>query len=129
MYQLGKEIVEVSGEEDYFCHILIPSQDLDASKRFYEGVFGWRVTEPPDTGSLDVLPRSCKGVSAELNRYIDVPMPSVRTFDIEGRLALVEEFGGRKLVGKTPISKNAEHGHYALFEDPQGNKLCLYSNK
>lgn len=48
---------------------------------------------------------------------------------VDAKLKLIEKFGGKILEGKTPIGENAEYGHYALFEDPQGNKMCLYSEE
>ena len=49
--------------------------------------------------------------------------------DKEARLKLIGEFGGKELKGKTPIGENAEYGYYALFEDPQENRMVLYSEK
>jgi len=56
-------------------------------------------------------------------------IPSIHTSNIEVKLKLIEKFGGKKLKDKTPINKDAEHGYYALFEDPEGNAMCLYSSK
>lgn len=114
-------------DENYFCHILIPSKNYQKSKTFFEKAFGWRIEEQPGTGFWDMLPPSGKGVSAELNSEVDVVIPSIHTKDIDAKLRLIEEFGGKKLRGKTPIDKHAEHGYYALFEDPEGNRMCLYS--
>jgi len=116
-------------DENYFCHIIIPSKDYQKSRAFFERVFGWKVEEAPGGGYLDVLPPSGKGPSAELNSEERVIVPSIKTTDIETKLRLIEEFGGKKLKDKTPVDKHAEHGYYALFEDPQGNRMCLYSQK
>ena len=116
-----------SGSEEYFCHLLIPSQDFKKSKRFYEAVFGWSVIKQPDSDSLDILQPSRKGISAELNCHVRSLMPSIRTSDIDGKLALVEEFGGRKLVGKTPMCFDKSPLEDPELEDPQLNFWCLYS--
>jgi len=116
-------------DENYFCHVMIPSRDHQKSKIFYEKVFGWKVEEQPGTNSMDILPPSGKGPSAELNPEVEVIVPSIRTSDIEAKLKLIEKFGGRKLKEKTPIGKDAEHGYYALFTDPCGNLMCLYSSR
>ena len=116
-------------EKNYFCHIVIPSKNYQKSKIFFEKIFGWKVQEVPRTNTLDVLPPSEKGPSAELNSEEDIIVPSISTSNIDTKLKLIEEFGGKTLEDKTPIGENAEYGHYALFEDPQGNKMCLYSEK
>ena len=85
-------------DENYFCHIVIPSKNYQKSKIFFEKVFGWKVQKVPGSKSLDVL-------------------------------KLIGEFGGKGLKGKTPIGENAEYEYYALFEDPQGNRMALYSEK
>jgi len=116
-------------DENYFCHIIIPSKNYQKSKIFFKQVFGWKVEKQPGTSSLDVLPPSRKGPSAELNSEVEVVVPSIKTSNIEAKLKLIEKFGGKKVKDKTPVDKDAEHGYYALFEDPQGNRMCLYSEK
>jgi predicted enzyme related to lactoylglutathione lyase len=126
---VGKTDDKRSVDENYFCHIIIPSKVRQRSKIFYERVFGWKVKQQPGTTSMDVLPRFRKGPSAELNSDVEVIVPSILTSDIDAKLRLIEKFGGKKLTNKTLIGKSGEHGCYALFEDPQGNKMCLYSRK
>lgn len=116
-------------EGSYFCHIIIPSRNLTTSRIFFERVFGWKVEAAPGTNSLDVLPPSGKGISAELSPEEETIVPSIYTTDIEGKLELIEESGGRKLRGKSRIDDKGEQGYYALFLDPEGNKMCLYSDK
>lgn len=116
-------------DESYICHIIIPSRNFQKSKIFLEKVFGWRVEEQPGTSSLDILPPSGKGPSAELSSEEEVIVPSIYTHKIEEKIKLIEEFGGKKLKDKTPIGRDAEHRYYALFEGPQGNKMCLYSKR
>jgi hypothetical protein len=60
-----------------------------------------------------------------LNSEEEFIVPSIYTSNIEAKLKLIEEYGGKVLKGKTPIGKNAEYGYFALFEDPDGNKICF----
>jgi len=53
-----------SVEENYFCHIIIPSKNDQKPKFFFEKVFGWKVEKRPKTSSWDILPPSRKGPSA-----------------------------------------------------------------
>lgn len=108
---------------------MIPSKDLSRSKLFYEQVFGWRVQEAPEGGIFDVEPPHGKGPSAELNCEEKVVVPSIYTSDMDEKIRLVEEYGGRMLRSRTPIGSKAKHGYYALFEDPHGNRMALYSEK
>jgi hypothetical protein len=116
-------------DENYFCHIVIPSKNYEKSKFFFEKVFGWKVQEVPGMPFWDILPPSRKGPSAELNSEEEVVVPAIYTSNIDVKLELIEKFGGKKLKDKTPIGKDAKYGYYALFEDPHGNKMCLYSEK
>lgn len=118
-----------SGYEAHFCHIVIPSKDFRASKVFFEDVFRWEVQPATEGNSLGVLPRSKKRPSAELNSEEETIVPAIFTPDIESILRPIEEHGGKKLTGKTPVGQNAEHGYYALLEDPQGNRMCLCSDR
>jgi len=54
--------------------------------------------------------------------------PAIHTTDIERALRLIERHGGKTIKGKTAIGENQESGYFALFEDPSGNKMCLYSH-
>jgi predicted enzyme related to lactoylglutathione lyase len=116
-------------DESYICHIIIPSKNHQKSKRFYEKAFDWKVEPQPGTTSLDVLPTSGKGISAELNLEESTIVPSIYTVNIEATLKRIEKLGGTILKNKTPIGKQGEHGYFALFKDPNGNKMCLYSKK
>jgi predicted enzyme related to lactoylglutathione lyase len=116
-------------DENYICHIIIPAPRLAKSKKFYQKAFRWKVEKQPGTNSLDMLPPSHKGPSAELNPEENAVVPSIKTSKIAEKLKLIEKLGGRTLKGKTAMGENAKYGHYALFEDPDGNKMCLYSDE
>ena len=116
-------------DENYICHIIIPAKNSAKSKKFYQEVFGWKVERQLGTNSLDIFPPSHKGPSAELNPEENAVVPSIHTSEIAEKLKLIAKLGGRTLKGKTSIGKNAKQGHYALFEDPCGNKICLYSDE
>jgi hypothetical protein len=46
--------------------------------------------------------------------------------DLDATLALVEEWGGRVIMGKTPVG---DAGCFALFIDTEGNKVALHSDE
>ncbi len=122
---MPKEKGEPETDENYFCHIIIPVKDYRRSKVFFERVFGWRVEALTGTNTMDILPPSGKGPSAELNSE-EVVIPSIYTSDIDRKLELIEEHGGKVIRRRTPIGEAPRYGYYALFEDPCGNKMTLY---
>ena len=109
--------------------MIIPSKDYEKSKIFYKNVFNWKVQEQPGTSRIDILPQSGKGISAELNADEAVVVPSIHTTDIDAKLKLIEEFGGKILQGRTIIGNETQLESFALFEDSNGNKMCLYSEE
>lgn len=123
---MPKEKGEPETDENYFCHIIIPSKDYRRSKVFFERVFGWRVEAMPGTSAMDVLPPSGKGPSAEINSEEEVVIPSIYTSNIDRKLELIEEHGGKVLRRRAPIGDDPLYGYYALFEDPCGNRMTLY---
>jgi len=84
--------IKCMNDENYICHIIIPSKNFQKSKHFFEKVFGRKVEEQPRTSSLDVLSPSQKGPSAELNSEEEVIVPTIHTFNIDAKLKLIEEF-------------------------------------
>lgn len=116
-------------DENYLCQIVIPSIDYRKSRIFFERAFGWNVQESPVPGVLDVLPPYGKGPSAELNSDEEAIVPVILTKHIERKLKVIKEHGGRILKGKTPVDINTQHGFYAIFEDPHGNRTALYQEE
>ena len=114
------------------CHIEIPTTNLEESRRFYQVVFGWEITEWGNEpywlfttgegkvgGALFGADFICKeGIVLVLE-----------TDDIPATLVKIEENGGEKLTDKTPIGESAEMGYYAYFRDSVGNKLGLWSKE
>ena len=64
-----------------------------------------------------------------MNSEKEAIVPAIYTSNIDTKLKLIEKFGGKKMEDKTPIGDCVKYGYYALFEDPHGNKMCLYSDK
>ena len=108
-----------------FCHIEIPAPDLDKAKVFYEKLFQWKISIFPDRsyalfddgligGGFDpLLPITNDGI----NLIIAVD-------DITGKLEEIKSAGGKVVKEKTLISE--EHGYYASFLDPNGNRLSIW---
>jgi len=109
-------------------HIEISALDREAAGKFYADVFGWKVQQMPemnyamfDTGQEDVgvglNPVTDENPAGSVVVYID-------SDDINTTLSKVEKSGGKSLVPKTPIPGM---GWFAIFMDPTGNKIGLYT--
>ena len=117
--------------EHNIVHVEFPAASPKEAAGFYTELFGWKHEEfqgdywmfnagngpgggynPVGTGGMfEVKPG-------------DV-LVYVSTDDIEASLAKAEALGGEKLTGKSPIPGM---GWYAIFKDPTGNIVGLYSD-
>jgi len=110
------------------CHYEIPTTDAKKSKDFYGKIFGWQFEDsfggyvmfrPPD-GVAGGFTTTSKPSRDGVVLYIEVT-------DIDKKLGEIETAGGERLVQKTKISE--EFGFYALFLDPCGNAMGLWSKQ
>jgi predicted enzyme related to lactoylglutathione lyase len=109
-----------------FVHIEISSNDREASGRFYSELFGWKVEQMPE---MNYATFDAGGLGGGLNPVgEDNPAGTVTVYvgtdDIEKSLALAEKLGGKTVVPKTEIQGM---GWFAIFMDPTGNKVGLYT--
>lgn len=109
-------------------HIEIAAQDPNAAGVFYGELFGWKIAEYDKFDYVVFDPEEGPGggfpTPDELFK-IDRPMIYVQSEDIESDLEKVEHLGGSIVRPKTEIP---ETGWYAVFTDPSGNHLALYTN-
>jgi predicted enzyme related to lactoylglutathione lyase len=115
--------------EHNIVHVEFPAVSLTAAANFYTELFGWKHQESGGYWMFD----ASNGVGGGYNPvgpgglYEVKPnevLVYVSTDDIEASLAQVEALGGKKLIGKSPIPGV---GWYAVFADPTGNKVGLYT--
>lgn len=109
-------------------HVEIPVQNLAAAGEFYRGLFGWKLTSVPEMeytmweagdGSGGGFPLvSAENPAGQVLVY-------VASDNIEEDLEKVSELGGKVLREKTEIPGM---GWYAVFQDPTGNVLALYTS-
>ena len=113
----------------------IPVNDMDRGKKFYETVLGiqlYPLALGPLTMSLFSMARGAEGASGALVKaqtYVPSHSGSMVYFsvdDIEATLARVEKNGGKIIRTKTSIGEFGFVGH---FEDCEGNRVALHSNK
>ena len=106
-------------------HIEFSATNPEKSARFYESIFGWKITKFPgmdyfsfsgETGPGGGFPKAGERVKpGDVFVYIEVE-------SIEAVLARVEEAGGKTWIPKYSIPGV---GDMAFFLDPTGNKVAL----
>ncbi len=116
-----------------FDWIEIQTQEIERAARFYEGLFGWRVTKKDaadgsevwifDTGGKPRLRNLRRGGlwSRPMGKPLGVVV-YVLVDDIDGTLRKAIELGGKVVTPKTPQGP----GFRACFSDPSGNVLGLW---
>jgi len=108
-------------------HIEISAVDREASGKFYSELFGWHVEQMPEMNYATFDTHN--GVGGGFNPVNDTNPAGlvtvyVGTDDINSSLAKVEKLGGKTYVPKTEIPGM---GWFAIFSDPSGNKIGLYT--
>jgi len=108
------------------CHLEFVAEDMAGAREFYGKVFGWETTPMGEEYALwspgeDTLSGGFTKSSSTGQRtfaYIHVE-------DMEGKLHEIEAAGGKVTHPKTKISD--EHGYFAMFTDPNGTLVGLWS--
>jgi predicted enzyme related to lactoylglutathione lyase len=121
---------EVMMGKHTFVHIELSADDLQSAAEFYRRVFGWQTQDMPEMNYITFdegggLGGGFNPTENEGNEAGDVVV-YIGTDDIEDSLAEIEAAGGQTVLPKTEI---AGMGWFALFSDPTGNKLGLYTGQ
>ena len=113
--------------------IEIPVVDIKRAKKFYGQLLGIGLNEMPMGGNdyalLEIKDKYNTGCLVKGDGYVP-SMQGVVVYlnggdDLSAVLARVEGGGGKVLLKKTFLSKEA--GHIAYFLDTEGNKIGLHS--
>lgn len=113
-----------------FCYVEIPAPDVERSAAFYRTVFGWTV-EPSHLTDFSywTFEAGERGLSGGLDSRLEAEDGGVllylRVEDIAATLEAVRRAGGSVVGEKREVG--GEHGYFALFQDPCGNRLGLWS--
>ncbi len=112
------------------CYLEIPAPDVQKAAAFYRTVFGWNVTEsglsdqPYSTfstgeGGLD------GGFDSRKAPEEGGALLYLKTADIAATLKAIAEGGGTVITEKTPVG--GDFGFFAVFKDPNGNHVGIWS--
>lgn len=116
-----------------WCHIDVPTRDLERAKRFYAQVFGWRLADYPNTGytgittSEDGILSGLGSLATQVGKpsHSPGPVPYIRPGDFDATLEAIERAGGDVLIPKTDVKG---YGWFAHFRDPEGNVIGLWQD-
>lgn len=109
-------------------HIEIPAPDVNAASQFYADVFGWQIDHSMESYPMFAAEGGPGGGFVQIGNPIYAapkPLVFIGTNDIDASLASVEAHGGKTLMPKTAIGP---HGWWAVFADPSGNSIALYTS-
>jgi predicted enzyme related to lactoylglutathione lyase len=116
---------------DRICHVTIPSLDLTESMEFYGTLFGW--TFVPNTERYILFNDGEQGLGGgfSLDRSVSADTGAVLFIHVDrldAKLAMLVQLGGQVVLSRSPIGQqNSGYGWYAIFSDPHGNRLGLYT--
>jgi predicted enzyme related to lactoylglutathione lyase len=118
-----------------FSYVAIPATDFERAFKFYSEITGGLIRKNPnvpfpmayffdqqgnDVGHLFQLPNFKPSADGAIV-YLELAK------DLSETLSKIETAGGKVIMPKTLISP--AKGYWALFLDPEGNKLALHSQE
>ncbi|MCF7804390.1 MAG: VOC family protein [Candidatus Marinimicrobia bacterium] len=112
-----------------FCHIEIPTTNVEKSKQFYEQVFGWDTESIPDMNYTTFTPEDGPAGGFRTVDSIDDSkgvLVYIQVEEIEEMLDKIAQHGGEILKEKDAV---ADMGWEAHFADPSGVVMGIWEAK
>jgi hypothetical protein len=110
-------------------HVEIPSADHEKAGAFYRGLFGWNIKPMPEANYALWEPEEGPGGGfsplSDDTRVGEI-LIHVDSDDIDADLAKVRSLGGAVVRPKTEVPNI---GWYAIFSDPTGNSIALFTSR
>lgn len=112
-----------------FCHVELNTTDTDAAKKFYKGLFGWKLEDMPQPGMEYTMIVPNGGVGGGIAKVQMEGQPTawlsyVEVADVKKTIAKAREGGAQIMVEYQPIG---EMGAIGVFVDPQGAALGVWA--
>ncbi len=107
--------------------LLIPAQDIETAKLFYNKVFHFKISDYSKTFALFKTANISGALDSNLNPSRYSLSFSITVDNIPKILELIVRYGGKILKNKYSLGQNI--GFSAEFADPNGNVLELYSDE
>ncbi len=111
------------------CHLEMFALDLDQSAKFYGDLFGWEVSSHDQGYLFWSDPSGLSGGFTTAGAPVTNPAATfyIKVDDIPEMLSKIITLGGVAIREKTEIG--GDNGFYALFRDPAGNNIGLWSKE
>lgn len=118
-------------------HFEIPADNTERARKFYSGVFGWKMnvmpemeytmvtTGPVDDQGMPKAPGHIGGGIGQRTGHLQHPVVTIMVDEINDVEKVIEKHGGKMLQRKTAIG-DGTMGHTAYFKDSEGNVIGLY---
>jgi predicted enzyme related to lactoylglutathione lyase len=117
------------GQPVAFFEVISP--DHERAQRFYSELFGWQVAADPEMGGYALVDTGA-GEEAIGGGIGPATAPGeagvkiyMRVDNLEAFLDKAEMLGAKRLVPPTDLP--GEFGQFAIFTDPDGNQVGLWS--
>jgi predicted enzyme related to lactoylglutathione lyase len=130
--------MKVEGMDHTVVHFEIPAKDVEKLKKFYSGVFGWKIEKGSEemsggmeywlvgTVPVDKQMRPLRpGVNGGLYKKTSQDMKPVNYISVESADEYIEKI--KKLGGKiiAPKQEVPQVGWTAIAVDPEGNQFAI----
>ena len=117
-------------ESSPIVHVEIVSSDPKAAGKFYSDLFGWKIEVDESFNYVQFMVEPGPGgafpaMDDQTGFKRPMVVPYVHSHDIDADLKKAESLGGTVQVPKTEIPMT---GWFALFADPTGNTIGLYTS-
>jgi hypothetical protein len=110
-------------EMNEITYFEVAGSDTSSLARFYEAVFGWQSAPGPFPNYFSLAPEAGAGIAGGF-RQEEQPerVFYVKVANLHATLDRIVSAGGRVLIPPTQVPGGV---HFALFEDPGGNRTGL----
>ncbi|HSP16600.1 MAG TPA: VOC family protein [Thermoanaerobaculia bacterium] len=115
----------VINEPGALCWNELYSSDIEASRKYYSSLFGWKLEPSPEYTEIHVGDRGVGGmmqISKEMGGMPPMWMPYFMVSDAEATCKKTQSLGGK--VHK-PAADIPKVGRFAVLADPQGASFAI----
>jgi hypothetical protein len=106
------------------CHFEIPADDVERAKRFYQGLFDWKIE--PAEGGYNLITVGEPGPNGGMMQR-QVPGQGITVYinveSVDDYSKKVQSLGGTVVMAKTAVPTM---GYFAVFLDTEGNALAIW---
>jgi predicted enzyme related to lactoylglutathione lyase len=108
------------------CHWELQTSNPDKAKKFYESLFGWKLTHEKEMNYVlvDTIEQPGGGLNIVNKVEPSGAILYVQVEDIEATLNKATQLGGKVI---TPKSAIPNIGFFGIFNDSEGNKVGLFT--